>query len=146
MMWTLSKRGIVVVTDDQAKSQEFITNYIKEGVAVLTTFNPENVSKIQSMSSDEIMSMSDSEYNELMGIENTSVAVNTHVREVSDEKNLKKAEAQYEADMRRINQKDTKYDTELAICENERNALKEEMESLKTVIKDNVDRTFKLFS
>ena len=146
MMWTLSKRGIVVVTDDQAKSQEFITNYIKEGVAVLTTFNPENVSKIQSMSSDEIMSMSDSEYNELMGIENTSVAVNTHVREVSDEKNLKKAEAQYEADMRRINQKDTKYDTELAICENERNALKQEVDSLKTVIKDNVDRTFKLFS
>ena len=48
--------------------------------------------------------------------------------------------------MKEINKKDTKYDTQLSACETERNAIKEEVDSLKNVIKDNVDRTFKLFS
>ena len=76
----------------------------------------------------------------------TSVATNTGLREVSDETNLKKAEAKYEADMKKIDNKDKKYDTDLAALETERNAVKEEMETLKTVAKENVERTFKLFS
>ena len=67
------------------------------------------------------------------------------LREVSDETNLKKAEAKYEADMKKIDNKDRKYDTDLAALDTERNALKEEMETLKTVAKENVERTFKLF-
>ena len=59
---------------------------------------------------------------------------------------IKKAEAKYEADMKRIDLKDSRYDTDLAAIENERNAIKQEMETLKTVAKDNVERTFKLFS
>ena len=47
--------------------------------------------------------------------------------------------------MRKIDAKDKQYDIELARLENERNAIKTEMETLKTVAKDNVDRTFKLF-
>jgi hypothetical protein len=76
----------------------------------------------------------------------TSVSTNTGLQEVTDEVNLKKAEAQYEADMKKIDAKDTKYDTDLAALDTERNAIKSEMETLKTVAKDNVDRTFKLFS
>ena len=60
--------------------------------------------------------------------------------------NLKKAEAIYEADMNRINSKDARYDTELSQLETERNAIKQEMETLKNVAKENVDRTFKIFS
>jgi len=75
----------------------------------------------------------------------TSIATNTGLQEVSDEKHLKKAEAKYEADMKRIDMKDRTFDTELAAVESERNALKQEMETLKTVSKDNVERTFKLF-
>ena len=48
--------------------------------------------------------------------------------------------------MRKINAKDKKFDTDLAALEQERNAIKREMDTLKTVAKDNVDRTFKLFS
>ena len=59
---------------------------------------------------------------------------------------MKKAEAKYEADMRKINQKDKKFDTDLAALEAERNAIKTEIDTLKTVAKDNVDRTYKLFS
>ena len=76
----------------------------------------------------------------------SSVATNTSFQEVDDEKALRKAEAKYEADMRRIDMKDRKFDYDLAALDAERNAVKQEMETLKTVAKDNVDRTFKLFS
>ena len=76
----------------------------------------------------------------------TSVSTNTGLQEITDEVNLKKAEAKYEADMKKIDLKDRKYDTDLAALDTERNAIKQEMETLKTVAKDNVERTFKLFS
>ena len=76
----------------------------------------------------------------------TSISTNTGLQEVTDEIELKKAEAKYEADMKRIDLKDRKYDSDLAALESERNAIKQEMETLKTVSKDNVERTFKLFS
>ena len=76
----------------------------------------------------------------------TSVAIDTGLQEVADESNLRKAEAKYEADMRKIDAKDRKYDIDLAALDAERNAIKSEMETLKTVAKDNVERTFKLFS
>ena len=76
----------------------------------------------------------------------TSVSTNTGLQEVSDEVLLRKAEAKYEADMKKIDNKDRKYDTDLAALDTERNAIKQEMETLKTVAKENVERTFKLFS
>ena len=75
-----------------------------------------------------------------------NIATDTSLQEVSDETQLKKAEAKYEADMRKINAKDKKFDTDLAAMEQERNAIKTEIDTLKSVAKDNVDRTFKLFS
>ena len=75
-----------------------------------------------------------------------NIATDTNLQEVSDETELKKAEAKYEADMRKIDAKDKKFDTDLAAMEAERNAIKTEIDTLKTVAKDNVDRTFKLFS
>ena len=47
--------------------------------------------------------------------------------------------------MNKINAKDTRYDNKLSQLETERNAIKTEIESLETVAKDNVDRTFKIF-
>ena len=48
--------------------------------------------------------------------------------------------------MRKINNKDKKFDTDIAALEAERNAIKTEIDTLKSVAKDNVDRTYKLFS
>lgn len=76
----------------------------------------------------------------------SNIATDTNFQEVSDETMLKKAEAKYEASMAKINQKDKKFDTDLASLDTERSAIKTEQETLKTVAKDNVDRTFKLFS
>ena len=75
----------------------------------------------------------------------TSVSTNTGLQEVTDDVALKKAEAKYEADMKKIDMKDRKYDTDLAALDTERNAIKQEMDTLKTVAKENVERTFKLF-
>ena len=145
-MYALSKRGVTVVTDEQAASYKWLVNMANSGEAVLTTFDPSQVEVLAGMTADEINNMSDEEYNDLMGIKNTSVSVETYMMEVKDQREVKKAEAQYEADMKKIDKKDRQYDTELAACETERNAIKEEVDTLKTVAKENVDRTFKLFS
>nr|MCR5265313.1 hypothetical protein [Cyanobacteria bacterium RUI128] len=145
IMWKLAQRGVIIATEDQATSKDYLINMLQAG-SVLTTFDPTKVDALKGLTEQQIKDMDDYEYNKLVGIENTSVAVETSLREVDDEINLKKAEAQYEADMRKIDRKDAKYDAELAACENERNAIKTEMDTLKNVIKDNVDKTFKLFS
>ena len=76
----------------------------------------------------------------------SSVSTDLLLQEVSDEKELKKAEATYEAETTRINRKDAQYDTLLSQTETERSAIKTEMDSLKQVRNDNIDKTFKLFS
>ena len=144
--WLVAQRGVIVVTEDQVSNYKYLNNIMEVGEAVLTTFKPEAVSSLSGMSESEIMSMTDEQYNELMGIINTNVAVELTVHEVADEKGLKKAEADYEAKLRLIDRKDRNYDTKLAAVESERNAIKQEMETLKTVIHDNGERTFKLFS
>ena len=111
---------------------EVITNLINSGEVTIVQARKDNTFAIET----------DEDFN----IFETSVATNTGLREVSDETYLKKAEAQYEADMKKIDMKDRKYDSDLAALDAERNAIKQEMETLKTVAKENVERTFKLFS
>ncbi len=117
------KNGYILTTDEQSKSNEWLTNMINSGSTVLVEVNRKNQTAFE-----------------------TSVATNTGIQEVSDETLIKKAEAKYEADMKKIDMKDRKYDSDLAALDNERNAIKQEMETLKTVAKENVERTFKLFS
>lgn len=59
---------------------------------------------------------------------------------------LAKAEAEYEHSMRQINRKDKEYDLDLAKLDTQRQALTKEYESVETVINENIDRTFKIFS
>ena len=118
-----SSNGIIAVPDDMRASVEYLINVINGGFGYLKTF--------------------DEDANEWI---DTSVAINTSLREVDNEKELKKAEAKYEADMLKIDRKDRRYDQELAALDAERNAVKSEMDTLKKVAKENVDRTFKLFS
>ena len=114
--------GYELISEDMLQSKEWLVNIINSGFAYLQAIDSNN------------------EWYD------TSVATNTSLQEVSDESLLRKAEAKYEADMRRIDMKDRKFDTDLAAMDAERNAIKQEMETLKTVAKDNVERTFKLFS
>ena len=148
-MYAMAQRGVIVVTEEQASSYEWLVNMANVGQAVFTTFNPEKVEDLARLVANDptiINTMTDEEYELFMGIENTSVSVETCLQEVQDEKDLKKAEAIYEAKMRKIDNKDKKYDKELAALEAERNATKLAMDQLKKVANENVDRTFKLFS
>lgn len=109
----------------QFESSTYLTNMINEGFIVLHKMTGDNITG----AADEV-----------------NVATDAALQQVSDETKLKKAEAKYEADMAKINAKDKKFDTDIAALEQERNAIKTEIDTLKTVAKDNVERTFKLFS
>ncbi len=78
----------------------------------------------------------------------TSVATSTkenYLQETSDDTDVKKAEAEYQHELAKINKKDTEFDKELSKLETERSALKTEMEAVKTVRNDNEERTFGIF-
>lgn len=116
--------GGIKVDDKVLDDSRWFTNMVNNGFAIIATVD----------------------MNKGFEITDTSVATDTNLQEVQDETKLRKAEAQYEADMKRIDMKDRKYDYDLAALDNERDAIKQEMETLQTVAKDNVGRTFKLFS
>ena len=48
--------------------------------------------------------------------------------------------------MRQINRKDKEYDLDLAKLDTQRQALTKEYEGIKTVINENIERTFGIFS
>ena len=75
----------------------------------------------------------------------TSVATNTGLREKTDDQALALAEANYEAALRKIDKKEEQYDKDLAKFDQERKALTTQLDTLKTCIKENIDRTFKIF-
>lgn len=79
----------------------------------------------------------------------TSFATSTNsnwLQEVNDDTMEKKAEAKYKHELDIINRKDTHFDTELKKLETERTAITKELDSIKQVKDDNIDRTFGLFS
>lgn len=137
--YMLQKTGIKIIDDEQARSTEWLTNMIKEGRAQFAYFN---IDAAITQNADGTKTI-DPEQMQIIG---TSVATETSLQEVANTENVKKAEATYEKDMKKINKKETKIDTELQQCEAERSSIKTEQDSLKQVIKDNVDLTFKLFS
>lgn len=139
LLSTLIQEGYVVLMEVSEDAED---GYTYKGNGVISFTNPNNGNDSTEYDS------SSANYEEYLYkvFKNTSVATSTMIQEISDEIGLKKAEAQYEADMRRINVKDSRYDNELAQLETERNAIKTEIETLKSVAKDNVDRTFKIFT
>jgi len=59
---------------------------------------------------------------------------------------MKKAEAEYEHELDIINRKDTKFDQDLSKLETERTSITTEVDSIKKVRDDNIERTFGIFS
>lgn len=123
-----SGKGVVKMDPNYADSTEWLTNMLANG--------------------DVLMHKWDTEAGDDGKGDWTEVTVSNDLmlQEVSDEKELKKAEATYEAETTRINRKDAQYDTLLSQTETERNAIKTEMDSLKQVRNDNIEKAFKCFS
>ena len=82
--------------------------------------------------------------------EATSVAADSRLAYTTtstiDKKAVAKAEAEYEHTLKEIDRKDKRFDMDLNKLETERTALTTEYDSVKKVIKDNVERTFGIFS
>lgn len=108
---------------------------------------------LKSMIESGEISLNVAEYNERTGefkIEAASPSAESVVSytETSqiDSTAVAKAEAQYEHAMRQIDKKDKEYDLDLAELDTERQALTKEYESVQTVINENIERTFGIFS
>ena len=75
-----------------------------------------------------------------------SVSSNTQLAIQTDSTNLAKAEAEYNAATAKINKKEKLLDNDLKALDTEHQALKTEQDSIKSLIKDNIDKSFQLFS
>ena len=115
--------GCTDITTENAKSGSWLTNMVKNAQVVLATFD-----------------------NDKKELDNITASSNVGLREISNDREITKADSEYEADMEAINSKETKYNTQLNQLESERNAIKTEIESLKQIREDNISSSFKLFS
>lgn len=68
------------------------------------------------------------------------------ITEQTNDAAIAKAEAEYNAAMNKIENKDKRYDLELKNIDTEHNSLQTEYDSIKTAIDKNIERTFKLYS
>lgn len=68
------------------------------------------------------------------------------ITEQTDDKAIAIAEAEYNAAMNKIENKDKRYDLELKNIDTEHNSLQVEYDSIKTAIDKNIERNFKLYS
>ena len=77
----------------------------------------------------------------------TSISSTTMVVSASaDKADIARAEAEYNAETAKINKKEKKLDNELKNLDTEHSALKTEFESVKSLIGENVEKSFNLFS
>lgn len=83
---------------------------------------------------------------ETSGWFDTSVSSNTRLAIETDSTQLAKAEAEYNAATAKINRKEKLLDNDLKALDTEHNALKTEYDSVKSLIGDNIDKSFQLFS
>ena len=76
----------------------------------------------------------------------TSVSGNSSLGIQTEDKDLAKAEAEYNAATAKINTKEKKLDQQMKAMDTEHNALKTEYDSVKSLISDNISKSFQLFS
>lgn len=115
--------GWIEVPESRAKSVSWVTNMVKNVQAIINTWDSEQ----------EILSK-------------TADALHYNLREEANSEEIRKADQKYEDDIATINQKDARYDTQLQKLEAERESIRTEIDGLKRIASDNVERTFKVFS
>ena len=152
------------------------TNWTKEGKMETIALNPTNVSQAgmtiysretgKALTADEVKAMKDvssSDFYEMIQSGQFYLVSNTETNDkgepkemsvdgtnnlsiASDTTELAKAEAEYNAKTAKINNKEKLLDNDLKALDTEHNALKTEYDSVKSLISDNVSKSFNLFS
>ena len=133
-------------------SQVKMALYSRETGKALTT---EEMAKLKNVSDSDFYEMIQSGQYYLVSTEETddkgnfkemSVDGTNQLAIASDTTNLAKAEAEYNAKTAKINSKEKLLDNDLKALDTEHNALKTEYDSVKSLISDNVSKSFNLFS
>ena len=124
--------GIEVLAEECQNNSEWLTNMVGYGKVGIYTLK-EEVSGERGYSFQQTSTATSSILNDttVTSIDNTE---------------LKRAEAEYNRELKAINKKDTQFDLALEDLETERTAITTEIEAVRTVIDDNIKRTFGVFS
>ena len=126
------KGGCEVLDPEYQNSSEWLTDMVGYGKVGIFTLHEDIASprgyKMQQTSTSSSSTLRDTN---VTSIDNTE---------------MKKAEAQYNKELKAINKKDTMFDLALEKLETERNAITNELDALRNVIDENIDRSFKTFS
>ena len=150
---------IKVVSDEIASSKDYVTNMIQNAAGVLLTvdtskvaaaeysylINDSNWTNLSAERENELKRASDRMAN-LVDVQDVNIASSTYLDEIGNAKKVAEAQATYESAMATINKKETRIDNQLNQLEAERAAIKTEQDSVKNVVKENVNLAFKLFS
>ena len=118
----MQKSGYKTLHDGLASSKEWMRFAFESGLVCLEQVDAEN---------------------------NWNTTTYTNCSDITEQSNnaaITKAEAEYNAAMAKIENKDKKYDLELKNIDTEHNSLQTEYESIKTAIDKNIERTFKIYS
>ncbi len=118
----------VVMDDNQANNEEWLNFALKKGIITMTQATAQ-----------------DGEDNDITW-ENIIYSNVSELVEVEDSEKIAKAEAEYQDGLLEVQIKDKKYDIELKKLDTEHNALQQQLESIKSVMDKNTERSFKAFS
>ncbi|MBE7709829.1 MAG: hypothetical protein E7Z93_05205 [Cyanobacteria bacterium SIG32] len=115
------KQGFTVIENGLASSNKWIQFALESGIVTMEQVDTNNnwTSMLHSNCSD--------------------------ITEVTDEKAVAKAEAEYNKAMTNIENKDKRFDIELKNIDTEHNSLQTEYDSIKSVISKNIERSFKMY-
>ena len=113
-----------------ANNSEWLTAMIQCGQMSIETINVDNQGNV-SLTGTSVSSDTNLNFTPTTQIDKAALAA---------------AEAKYEHELKIINRKDEKYDLDLKKLDTERNALDKQRESIEKVSKDNIERTFGIFS
>ena len=121
-LFSRMQQGFTVIQDGLASSNEWIQFALENGLATLEQVDSEG------------------NWNGL------SYANCSDITERTNDQAVTIAEAEYNAAMNKIENKDKKYDLELKNIDTEHNSLQTEYDSIKSAIDKNIERTFKIYS
>ena len=121
-LFTRMQNGFAVLQDGLASSNEWIQFALENGIVTMEQVDSEN-----NWNSMNYTNCSD-------------------ITEQTNDKAVAIAEAEYNAAMNKIENKDKRYDLELKNIDTEHNSLQTEYDSIKTAIDKNIERTFKIYS
>lgn len=126
-----SGHGFVPVSNSVANDREWIKNELDNGNIMLnimeTAQNNANGVKVNIFTE-------------------TNVSIDTNLSTATDELRVSRVAHDYENKLRAIDQKEKQLDTQLSRIENERNALKTEYDTVKDLVKKNIERNYKTFN